>query len=155
MGATPTGRPPGNPAKPIARQRKLGNPGRRPLPEPLHFERREHAPEPTRPLGSTGMVLWERCWLAGPWIDTAADLEAVLVLCEQADERAQLRARVIRDGDWRERSGLRALDAQIAANLSALGFTPSDRARMGVDTSGADLDDLEAFRARRRRDASA
>lgn len=39
------------------------------------------------------------------------------MLCEQVDERQALRYRVIADGDWRERNGLRQLDAQITAGL--------------------------------------
>jgi hypothetical protein len=54
------------------------------------------------------------------------------MLCEQIDERQILRLRVMRDGDWRERNGLRQLDAQIVSGLSMLGFTPTDRTRLGL-----------------------
>jgi len=43
-----------------------------------------------------------------------------------------LRLSVLREGDWRERAGLRALDKEIAANLAMLGFSPVDRTRLGV-----------------------
>jgi hypothetical protein len=39
--------------------------------------------------------------------------------------------KVLRDGDWRDRTALRALDAQVLDCLSLLGFTPVDRARLG------------------------
>jgi hypothetical protein len=49
------------------------------------------------------------------------------------DERWNLRARVMQDmDDSRARRGLRELDRQIVSNLSLLGFTPSDRSRLGV-----------------------
>ena len=48
-------------------------------------------------------------------------------------------------GDWRERSGLRALDKQITDRLQLLGFTPADRTRLGVAEVRVE-DDLEAFR---------
>jgi hypothetical protein len=54
------------------------------------------------------------------------------MLCEQIDERQLLRYRVMTEGDWRERNGLRQLDSQIMTGLSMLGFTPTDRARLGL-----------------------
>jgi hypothetical protein len=151
MGRTPTGRPPGAPAKPIERKRRVGNPGKRPLPtDVVVLPRADESIEPPRPLVAAGLQLWERVWAAGSaWISSATDIEAVLILCEQMDERSALRARVIRSNDWRERSALRALDAQVMAGLSALGFTPSDRARMGVGEVG-EVDELEALRRRHR-----
>src|SRR4051812_47183310 len=67
-----------------------------PLPQrPGTFERRE-VPAPARPLGASGRSLWERAWrIAGP---DDIDADAVLVVCEQMDERVQLRFRVLRDG---------------------------------------------------------
>jgi len=75
-----------------------------------------------------------------------ADL--LLLTCKQMDERQQLRLKVLRDGDWRERSGLRALDKQIQDALSMLGFTPSDRARLGLAEVKA-VSKMEQLRAQR------
>jgi hypothetical protein len=79
------------------------------------------------------------------------DAEQVLMLCEQADERAALRVKVLRDGEWRERAALRALDAQIMDGLALLGFNPVDRARLGVAEVKrvSALDDFLAKKARR------
>jgi hypothetical protein len=90
-------------------------------------------PEPLRSLGPFGLQFWNRLWSGGAvWISPHTDIELVQMLCEQIDERQILRLRVMRDGDWRERSGLRQLDAQIVSGLSMLGFTPTDRTRLGL-----------------------
>ena len=61
------------------------------------------------------------------------DIELLLMTCEMVDERWNLRARVMQDmEDSKARRGLRELDRQIVSNLSLLGFTPSDRSRLGV-----------------------
>jgi hypothetical protein len=52
--------------------------------------------------------------------------------CELLDERSQLRAQVINNNRPDERKALRDLDRQLVANLSLLGFTPTDRSRLGV-----------------------
>lgn len=89
-----------------------------PLPKrPGRWEGKE-PPMPARPLGTAGLALWERAWRTPR--ATELDVEALLVLCEQMDERVGLRVRVLRDGDWRERNGLRGLDNQIVAGLAAL-----------------------------------
>lgn len=68
-----------------------------------------------------------------------------MLVCEQTDERTLLRDRMFRIGlDWRERAALRALEKQIATNLAQLGFTPTDRARLGMTQTSSDT--LQAFR---------
>jgi phage terminase small subunit len=90
-------------------------------------------PEPPRPLGPEGMKLWKRVWEAGrAWISPNSDIEHVLIMCETMDERSQLRLNVLRGADWRDRVALRSIDSQIASMLSALGFTPIDRSRLGI-----------------------
>lgn len=51
----------------------------------------------------------------------------MLVVCEQMDERVALRVRVLREGSWRDRAGLRMLDAQIVTGLAALGLDAAER----------------------------
>lgn len=132
----------------------MGNPGKRRLPPVAIMPARPPTapPAPPRVLGVLGTALWARCWTAGArWMDAAADIEVVLMMCEQADERGQLRAAVLRDAgveNHRARVALRALDAQIMSGLAACGFTPADRARMGVGEAG-EVDFLEQLRARR------
>lgn len=81
-------------------------------------------PEPPRPLGLNGRELWNRAWAMAL---TPPDGDQLLQLCEQVDERAALRVTVLRDGDWRERNGLRQLDAQVTAGLVALADAQEER----------------------------
>jgi hypothetical protein len=130
------GRPTGRPPKPLEEKRLTGNPGKRPLPkstELVALPPAEGPPAPARPLGGAGRDLWERVWGAGAvWLAERVDAETLLIVCEQMDERQALRVKVLRDGDWRERAGLRALDSQIMDGLAVLGFNPVDRSRLGV-----------------------
>jgi hypothetical protein len=68
------------------------------------------------------------------------------------DERWNLRAKVMRDGDPKDRRALRALESLIINNLSLLGFTPTDRSRLGVAEVKAQskLEELMSRRAERR-----
>lgn len=129
-------RPVGRPPKPIEEKIRTGNPGKRSLPDRATLTVLPAAtepPDPARPLGREGRALWDRVWAAGAtWLAERVDAEQVLILCEQMDERAALRVRVLRDNDWRERAGLRALDAQIMDGLSVLAFNPTERSRLGV-----------------------
>jgi hypothetical protein len=68
--------------------------------------------------------------------------------CELIDERWNLRAKVIQGEDARERRGLRELDRMIIGNLSLLGFTPTDRTRLGVAEVKA-MSKLEELQARK------
>jgi hypothetical protein len=81
------------------------------------------SPAPPRPLGREGRKLWERTWRAAG--GQPVDEEALLMLCEQTDERVDLRPKVIEDGSRWARAALRAIDAQIAQGLSALGLQSS------------------------------
>lgn len=155
MARTATGRSRGGPAKPTALKRKLGNPGGRPLPPQrdadvlsLVHAAEARVPEPPRTLGVHGTAVWQRIWMMGQaWIELV-DQDAILLMCEQFDERSLLRSRVLRDADRYDRMALRAIEAQIAAGLSSLGFTPTDRARMNIGEIGS-VDPLEELRRRR------
>jgi hypothetical protein len=126
----------GRPAKPLEVKYRNGNPGRRPLPERsslVQLPAADVPPEPLRPLGTVGAAMWVRVWTAGAvWLATKVDIEAVQMLCEQMDERQALRSQVLKYGDWRDRAGLRHLDRQVLHGLGAIGFTPTERTRMGV-----------------------
>lgn len=130
-------RPVGRPPKPIEEKRRIGNPGKRPLPDRAGMTILPAAidpPDPHRPVCAAGRAMWCRVWAAGAgWISPATDAEQVLILCEQIDEREVLRRRVeLSPDDWRERGQLRALEAQIMDALSVLGFNPTARSRLGV-----------------------
>jgi hypothetical protein len=126
-----------NPPKPNEVKRKLGNPGKRALPDQgklIALPMVAEPPTPPRPLGPEGLKLWNRIWEQGrTWISSHSDLEMVTLLCESMDERSQLRLQVLRGtGDWRDRVALRSLDAQLQTMLSLLGMSPTDRTKLGV-----------------------
>jgi len=143
-------RPVGRPPKPTEQKRRLGNPGKRKLPSAeVAIVGQVDAPEPVRPLGQVGLAFWQRVWAVGfAWISPQTDIELLQMVCEQIDERQALRVRVLRDGDWRDRTALRALDAQVLDCLSLLGFTPVDRARLGF-VEVKIQNELDAYRERK------
>lgn len=126
----------GRPPVPTERKRALGNPGKRKLPDEnliTMIPAAEEKPESPRPLMKYGQDLWDRIWNAGtPWISVNTDLELLTMTCEMVDERWNIRVKVMQNDDARLRRGLRELDRQIVSNLSLLGFTPSDRSRLGL-----------------------
>ena len=127
---------PGRPAKPIEQKRLLGNPGKRALPDQSAITlipMAEVAPNPTRPLLKYGQELWDKVWDTGiNWISPNTDTELLLMTCEMIDERCNLRVQVMTNNDPKDRRGLRELDKAIVSNLSLLGFSPSDRSRLGL-----------------------
>ena len=127
---------PGRPSKPIEQKRLLGNPGKRALPDQSSITlipMAESTPEPTRPLLKYGRELWDKVWDTGiNWISPNTDTELLLMTCEMIDERWNLRVQVMTNNDPKDRRGLRELDRAIVSNLSLLGFSPSDRSRLGL-----------------------
>lgn len=128
--------PAGRPAKPMEQKRLLGNPGRRPLPDPATVEVLRPAgeiPEPPRPLLEPGEALWNRVWASGiNWISPDTDLELLLMTCEMVDERWNLRIKVMQTDNMQMARRLDNLSRIIASNLSLLGFSPADRSRLGL-----------------------
>lgn len=141
-----------NPPKPVEVKRRTGNPGKRALPKLAAVATIPGAagvPEPLRPLGDEGARMWQRIWTGGAvWLAPGSDIELVQLACETVDERCSLREFVLSgSAEWRDRVALRNLDDQIKAHLSALGFTPIDRTRMGVAEVRVESK-LEQLRAR-------
>ncbi|CAB4153656.1 hypothetical protein UFOVP625_14 [uncultured Caudovirales phage] len=147
----------GRKPKPIEQKLRTGNPGKRKLPTLAAVTALPVTalPDPHRPLMGNrsgglgaGQQLWKMIWESGaPWLRAECDVELVMLVCEQTDERTLIRDRMFRNGlDWRERAALRMLEKQIANNLAQLGFTPTDRARLG--TSTVRVDALQEFRER-------
>lgn len=128
--------PRGRPPKPTEQKRLTGNPGKRALPDQKELVLLPSAydiPEPHRPLSKAGRELWDRVWgMASSWVSPDTDAEILLMTCELIDERWNLRIQVLRDNRPEERKALRNLDKQLVQNLSLLGFTPTDRSRLGV-----------------------
>jgi hypothetical protein len=129
--------PRGRPPKPVEEKRRTGNPGKRKLPPRPKLTALPAGDatvaDPLRALGDAGRKLWDRSLqLANTWVGDA-DLELLQLTCEQLDERVAIRLRVAAaPADNTLRRSLRALDAQLVANLSLLGFSPTDRSRLGV-----------------------
>ena len=126
----------GRPPTPVEIKRKTGNPGKRKLPDPMEVELLPQAseiPEPPRPLLKPGRRLWDEVWGAGiQWISPTTDMEILLMTCELVDERWNLRIKVMSSEDMGMARRLDSVSNQIVRNLSLLGFTPSDRTRLGV-----------------------
>jgi len=143
--------PAGRPSKPVEQKRLLGNPGKRALPNSdavIALPRVKEAPEPPRPLLKYGQQLWDRVWgLGANWISDKTDLELLVMTCEMVDERWNLRIKVMQTDDPRLRRGLRELERQIVSNLSLLGFSPTDRSKLGVAEVKA-MSKLDELRAR-------
>ena len=129
----------GRKAKPIEQKQRLGNLGKRKLPQrnaDVYLLPVYDIPEPHRPLATNfGKRMWDAVWTSGAsWLKPEMDSELVLMACEAIDERVYLRNQVmINSANWRERRGLRDLDKQIASLLGQIGFAPSDRAALGVN----------------------
>jgi hypothetical protein len=149
--------PAGRPSKPTEVKRKLGNPGKRPLPDTTQVQLLEpisRIPEPARPLLKYGREFWDKVWGSGlTWISPNTDSEILLMTCELVDERWNLRVKVMQNHDWRERKALRELDSRIISNLSLLGFTPADRSRLGVAEVKA-ISKMDALKRRQEARAS-
>jgi phage terminase small subunit len=95
------------------------------------------------------MDFWVRIWEAArQWVSPTTDVELVMLVAEQVDERVSLRQRVIANNDPAERRALRDLEKQLVSNLSLLGFTPTDRSRLGLAEVKA-ATKLEQLRAAR------
>jgi P27 family predicted phage terminase small subunit len=168
-----TGRPNGRPPKPTEVKRILGNPGKRPLPEaPTVGEGLPAADRiPQAPaLGQDGLALWNQVWSAGQkWLSTTSDYSMTVMLCQAHDEAEQIR-RALAVGEIRRFyvlpngqqvthpmvNQLKDLRTQITAWLSSLGFSPTDRARLGLtEVRQTDaLDELERRRSERLRQSS-
>ena len=148
MTAPRRGKVSGPPPVPNEVMRRRGNPSKKSLPKEDNLVLLPGSKQPPKPpftLGAKGKALWELAWREAHYWLAPSDAHALALLCQDVDEREDLRKSVMASGDWRERSGLRALDKQITDRLQLLGFTPADRTRLGVAEVRVE-DDLEAFR---------
>jgi P27 family predicted phage terminase small subunit len=166
-----TGRPNGRPAKPMEQQRALGNPGHRKLPDaPLPGEGLESVSSiPVTPADLTdeGQALWAHTWEAGrQWLSPEADYQVVWLLCQAHQEIVTMlgefadgsatRTYISSNGSIVSHpyiAQIKDLRVQMTSWLAALGFSPADRARLGLAEVRVrdELDDL----TRRRHERSA
>lgn len=90
-------------------------------------------PEPPVEMGLDGRRLWAQAWgTAITWLSPASDLEQVTQACTLVDDIARARARYRATTDPADARAVVALSKELQAALSALGFTPTARARLGV-----------------------
>ena len=93
----------------------------------------EGGPEPPDSLGFEGRALWNRAWAAGiTWLTPATDLDAVLEACQLVDDVALARQIYRTTRSAADAKTVVALSKQMTEVLSALGFNPTARARLGV-----------------------
>ena len=89
-------------------------------------------PKPPKELSGSGLEFWSLAWSCN-WISQTSDYFLVLLTSEAISERDALRDLVALDvGNIRARSALRELDRQLVSQFALLGFSPSDRARLGL-----------------------
>lgn len=151
----------GRPPKPVELKRLLGNPGSRPLPEPvLLLPSSVEVPAAPRSLKKAGKERWERLWSVGrAWLSPTTDLDIMVRLCEAHDERALLQREVRKHGRYAKGSQgqtvthpavdqLRTIEGLITRWESLCGFTPSDRSRLGL-AEVTKMSKLEELRAKR------
>ena len=121
-----------NPPKPAELKRLTGNPGKRALPKPVAYIEGGYI-EPARPLEFAGQQLWDAAMKTGEnWIARNSDTQLLLLTCEQMDRRMELIAKIAETSEWRLYRALHDLEKMISTNLSMLGFTPTDRTRLGI-----------------------
>ncbi|HEY5986519.1 MAG TPA: hypothetical protein VIV12_09100 [Streptosporangiaceae bacterium] len=127
-----TGRPP----KPVEIKRRTGNPGKRPLPALSNVVALKPAagkPEYPTDLEVDGKQLWDRAWdIAITWLSPQSDMRIVEDACRLADDVAVARKRYRATTDPGDARALITVQKQLVEALSALGFTPTARSRLGV-----------------------
>ena len=163
-----TGRPKGRPAKPVELHRAAGNPSKKQLPDApapgQGIAAAEGIPQPPH-LGEDGLRLWVHVWTAGrAWLSPDSDQTIVRMLCEAHDEHESIR-RLLSSGEverfYATSNGqlvthplvtqLSNLRSQMTAWMAAIGFSPSDRARLGLAEVRVrdELDELKRRRVER------
>jgi P27 family predicted phage terminase small subunit len=116
-------------------------------------------------LGPDGLELWEHVWQAGrQWLSPESDQTIITLLCQSQDEHEEIRRQIL-SGEiprfYVTANGqmvthpmvtqLANLRTQMTAWLAAIGFSPSDRARLGLAEVRVrdELDELQRRRAER------
>jgi len=123
------------PVKPIEQKRRAGNPGKRPLPAPV-LELRPvdfSSLETPAHLEAPGKKIWYKAWHSGlSWLSPDSDMAIVLAACELADMKERARLRYNATGDSKDAGAVQKLNAEYLKCLSLMGFSPSDRSRLGL-----------------------
>jgi len=154
----------GRPPVPAERKRKLGNPGKRALPDQATVIALPPVVDDTpAQLGPAGRAVWELVTDQCKWL-AETDRPALVLLCEKFDRRQDFIVR-LEAGDpvlYTDKGYayanplvgmLSTIETEIVKLLGALGLTPTDRTRLGVAEVKAKskLEELLEERARRAR----
>lgn len=134
---------PGRPPTPTERKRKLGNPGKRSLPNPANVVALPPvADDAPAQLGPAGKAVWELVTEQCRWL-AESDRPTLVMLAEKFDRRQDFIARLessdpvlFTDKGYAYANPLvgmlSTLETELTKLLSLLGLTPTDRARLGV-----------------------
>lgn len=122
-----------NQPMPLERKRQLGNPGRRPLPEPVVFLDAGPVDAP-EDLGNAGRELWTRVFSHGQvWVSPQLDYVLLERVCRALDRQVVLDQLFVDDpGNRQTVMSINETDKVIFSGLGLLGFSPADRARLGL-----------------------
>lgn len=133
----------GRPPVPVERKRKLGNPGKRPLPDTEDVAPLSAIPlDVPGHLGDHGAALWVRVIDGAIWLaDT--DKPTLELLCEKVDRREGFKEILAAESPvlYTEKGYayahpivgmLSTIENEIAKLFGAIGLTPTDRTRMGL-----------------------
>jgi len=124
-----------NPPKPVEQKRFNGNPGGKRLPDKdATIALFAGSREPLAPLGEAGQALWDSVFSQGQlWISPRTDVAWLQVVCELLDRREVLKVEWLADPTNRPvNMSLLETEKMIQSGLGLLGFTPTDRSRLGV-----------------------
>ena len=125
----------GRPARPLEQKRLLGNPGQRALPD-SDAVMTLHAGwvAPPEGMGAAGVALWSRVFGEGEiWISPRLDVELLERVCRALDRAVILDQLFDEDpGNRQVIMSINETDKLIMSGLGLLGFTPADRAKLGL-----------------------
>ena len=124
----------GNPAVPVEKKRMLGNPGKRAMPGEDAIVLHAGRVDPPEDLKAAGLRLWERVFDEGEiWVSPRLDVDLLERTCRALDRLVVLDSLFESDPSNRQTvMSINETEKVLASNLGLLGFTPSDRARLGL-----------------------
>jgi hypothetical protein len=122
-----------NHAVPLEKKKQLGNPGKRAMPKPeivLHGGR----VDPPEDLAAPGRALWSRVFDEGEiWVSPRIDFVLLERVCRALDRVVVLEQLFDEDPSNRQTvMSINETDKVIFSGLGLLGFSPADRARLGL-----------------------
>jgi len=118
----------------VEKKRLLGNPGKRALPGDDVLMLEGGRVDPPEDLGPAGLELWSRVFDEGEiWISPRLDFTLLERVCRALDRAVLLEREFGEDPTNRQIvMSINETDKLIYSGLGLLGFTPSDRAKLGL-----------------------